>query len=640
VVGMGVSISGLGFTCPSGPEMVTYPSGNYGYVFNVETVAQGRYVDSYNLIQANKLEIQDKSLASIAIAHSDFYFPGDNQTNSRSRYYDSYRLIQNNKSVIVGTAWTDTYNVYPGISTTMNKCKRDLGYYIDAISTDIFTGGNHYTREFVRQYFDSEGNPISNGLVGEVEESIFAFYRSSELMKRAITNTLVGAAYSDLTITPDSLTGSNTSEFSCADVQSNIDNLYFIVYSVITSGDLSIISNPDNYGTFTTGGNKCHRDIGYLIDATSLDVRDFTNKNTREFIKGYFDANGNPLINGIIGEVPESITAFNSVRDYCKLAINNQLNKKDFTIIADPVTGSNTDPTSCSDVRSFIDNLIATVTSDSVGIATSKLNLPSLSSPSTIFTINVGTSTLPHTYVPISGGTVKTNVVRPFDGQVLYFKDLYYSVGKIVITDGGSGYSRPPSVTIDSPVTPWGVSASAVCEVSGGRVTSIEIISSGRGYTSSPRVTIGPPDVGINTAKASSQMNPTYYAIQRCTPISSGICTVTLNENVPYEVGIGTEIYFYKQSRVLASGHSFEYIGSGTDINAALPFSGGVPIQENETDSRNGGLVVYTSTDQSGNYRIGEGVVINQTTGTVSGSSYTKSLFSTLTPFILALGGE
>jgi hypothetical protein len=65
-----------------------------------------------------------------------------------------------------------------------------------------------------------------------------------------------------------------------------------------------------------------------------------------------------------------------------------------------------------------------------------------------------------------------------------------------------------------------------------------------------------------------------------------------------------------------------------------------VPSQDNEVDMKNGGLVVYTSTDQSGNFRIGEGVTINQTTGTISGTFYSKSLFSTMTPFILALGGD
>ena len=51
-------------------------------------------------------------------------------------------------------------------------------------------------------------------------------------------------------------------------------------------------------------------------------------------------------------------------------------------------------------------------------------------------------------------------------------------------------------------------------------------------------------------------------------------------------------------------------------------------------------MVVFTSTDQAGNFRIGDGVVINQQTGTISGQFYSKSLFSTVTPFILALGGD
>ena len=166
------------------------------------------------------------------------------------------------------------------------------------------------------------------------------------------------------------------------------------------------------------------------------------------------------------------------------------------------------------------------------------------------------------------------------------------------------------------------------------------MISNGRGYTTAPTVTFASPSSGINTATGTANLVPTYYVIESSTPISAGICTITLTDNVPYAVGVGSTVPFFKQSRVLASGHSLEYIGSGTNIASALPQSGGIPIQEQETDSRNGGLVVYTSTDQSGNFRIGDGVVINQQTGTISGTFYSKSLFSTMTPFILALGGD
>ena len=254
------------------------------------------------------------------------------------------------------------------------------------------------------------------------------------------------------------------------------------------------------------------------------------------------------------------------------------------------------------------------------------------------FSAYVGSSTLPHTYQ--SGGLVSINIVRPFDGQVVYFDKLYYTVNRIQVSSGGTGYNSNPVVTVNAPSTEWGIRATAVAEVNNGSVSAIEIVSNGRGYDTTPTVTISGPDVGINTAIISLELTPTYYSILNSTPVSSGICTITINDNVPHAVGVGSTVSFFKQSRILASGHSFEYIGSGTNINNALPSQGGVAVQDNEIDMRNGGVVIYTSTDQSGNYRIGDGVVINQQSGTISGRFYSKSLFSVMTPYILALGGE
>lgn len=256
----------------------------------------------------------------------------------------------------------------------------------------------------------------------------------------------------------------------------------------------------------------------------------------------------------------------------------------------------------------------------------------------TSFEVYVGVSTLQHTYQ--SGGTVKINAIRPFDGQVVYFDTLYYTIGGVTVSSGGTGYTQNVDITFDSPSEPWGIPATAVGEVKNGSVTKVEMVSNGRGYTSIPTVTFASPSSGINIATGTANLVPTYYVIESSTPISAGICTITLTDNVPYAVSVGSTVPFFKQSRVLASGHSLEYIGSGTNIASALPQNGGIPIQEQETNARNGGLVVFTSTDQAGNFRIGDGVVINQQTGTISGTFYSKSLFSTMTPFILALGGE
>ena len=256
----------------------------------------------------------------------------------------------------------------------------------------------------------------------------------------------------------------------------------------------------------------------------------------------------------------------------------------------------------------------------------------------TTFTTHVGPSTIPHTYV--SGGTAAIDVVRPFDGQVVFVEDLFNTIGNVKVSSAGTGYTKPPTVTIDDPSEEWGITATAVATLLNGKVDTIEIASAGRGYTTLPTITLSGPEVGINTATATIELIPTYYQIKKSTPLSSGISTITLTDNVPYAVGVGTTVPFFKQSRIIASSHSFEYIGTGVELIDSLPSRGAVPIQDNEVDDRNGGLTIFTSTDQGGQFRIGDGVIIDQSTGTISGNFYSKSLFSTITPFILALGGD
>ena len=84
----------------------------------------------------------------------------------------------------------------------------------------------------------------------------------------------------------------------------------------------------------------------------------------------------------------------------------------------------------------------------------------------TSFSAYVGVSTLAHTYN--SGGTVSINVPRPFDGQVVYFDELYYTVSGITIDSGGSGYTGTATITIGEPSKDWAVPATAVAEVING----------------------------------------------------------------------------------------------------------------------------------------------------------------------------
>ena len=104
---------------------------------------------------------------------------------------------------------------------------------------------------------------------------------------------------------------------------------------------------------------------------------------------------------------------------------------------------------------------------------------------------------------------------------------------------------------------------------------------------------------------------------------------------------------FHQRSLITASGHTFEYVGSGTNMFTAIPQNGGVPKKENEVifDSAeaefpNFGLVYFTATDELGDFRIGEDLTINREEGTITGVTFDRSLFAVLTPFILALEGS
>lgn len=230
-----------------------------------------------------------------------------------------------------------------------------------------------------------------------------------------------------------------------------------------------------------------------------------------------------------------------------------------------------------------------------------------------------------------------TTTTRPYDGQLVFFDRLYQSVETITVSAGGTGYTTTPTVTIGDPTGPSGETATAFATLEDGAVASITIISSGSQYESTPTITIGGPDVGVNTATATISMAPIYYTINSSTPVTAGITTLTLDENLLNTVGVGSTAFFHQASRIVASSHTFEYVGSGNDITEATPKRGGVTVQANEVVTTNGGKVVYTSTDQAGNFRIGDELQINQNTGTISGRAFSKSLFSEMTPFILAL---
>jgi len=266
----------------------------------------------------------------------------------------------------------------------------------------------------------------------------------------------------------------------------------------------------------------------------------------------------------------------------------------------------------------------------------------------------------------VTFANVKDNtnsVRRPYDGQALFFKinlnnypdaqgtgilqEPMVDIKEIKITNGSSGYSpvTPPTIFVyddndqsQQPKGPQGIIAElspTIDEVSGA-ITAIDIVNSGRNYlpTQNLKVFI---DGGSATADVVTQ--PIYYAVDSATETTpvTGITTVTFNEFIPYELFGGEEVSLKRISRILTSSHSFEYIGTGTDINTSTPFKGGVSIKENEIVALDGAQIPFTSTDQKGNFDIGEGFQINQPSAVIRGRDFSKAIQAEVTPLILAL---
>ena len=177
------------------------------------------------------------------------------------------------------------------------------------------------SRYATQYYFTNATTPLSNGLVGEEVQSVYAFNQARDLCKQALTNQL---SYKDLTITadpnPSSGTSSNTNANSCSNVRTTVDTLFSILTTAITAGNLNSLPAL-NSGEFSPGEVTCKRDIGYIIDAIKFDLQYGGNSATVTAGDFYVDGNGN--IQYILGEESQSRAAFKYARDLMIAAMRN-----------------------------------------------------------------------------------------------------------------------------------------------------------------------------------------------------------------------------------------------------------------------------------------------------------------------------
>jgi len=220
-------------------------------------------------------------------------------------------------------------------------------------------------------------------------------------------------------------------------------------------------------------------------------------------------------------------------------------------------------------------------------------------------------------------------------------------ISAINIWEPGSGYSSAPVMTVNDPNNSSEV-ATAV-RLGSGVIAGPTIISGGAGFeTSSTRVTITGdgykdeyqigtelvvsgltriPGPGDNVTI--SGIDDYIYKLLTTTILGGSLGNYLARITIAKDLGRdespehGTLVEIRQlYSQVRLTGHDLLDIGLGnfteTNYPDTLNPNGTVIAPENEIIERAGGRVFYTSTDQDGNFRVGELFAVEQATGTVT----------------------
>jgi len=591
---------------------------------------------------------------------TDLSFQGQTSTNDASvvafkpldptgvssdRYFDAARMIRYNLEFIaaetVGYISSTAYQ-NPVVAINTANYKNHIRSTCLAICHDITRGGNSKCVGVGLSFYT--GGIINTG-IGTT--TIDALKYAVGIAQSCVNNvSWVGGFQNqftqikDVSIQADPATGSNIDINSCANVISALNSCVGVVTTIIGVGTTAVgtlfsRTYPGNAGIGTTNPSTIpSQGVGNVTKGPYI-------RNCTNFIPGSigmkvdgFNADpGDKLDMGITG-----MMSVDSYTQYNQGGVGVKISNGAYAQLVSIFTICN-------------DQAIVTqsggqcdITNSNSSFGTKGLVSDGVSSPTTLSNyrytgITSASATEGDLSIVISG----VGTERPYSGQAVYFDELYYEIEGVFIIDGGSGYTEPPTVIFPiSPTGPSAIAAEATATIQGGKVTAVNMIGNGRNYrlSDAPTVTFTAPTGIGSTASAIVQLRPIYYQVRSATAPVAGVSTVTFAQTLNNDVSIGTTAYLQRQSLQIVSSHSFEYIGAGNTIEVARPSKGGVTIQANEVVKTNGGEIVYTSTDQDGNFAIGDDLVIDQATGTIRGRSFERSILNTVTPFIIALGAK
>jgi hypothetical protein len=245
-------------------ENVSYTQGSTTVtVSNTDKLVVGMYVSSGNAFSQNtritsinnstQITVSNAALInSVSISGSPynatFYLNGINN----GTYYDASNLILANKLYLQEEVSEYIYDNYSLPTTDKQKCKRDLGYLIDAVVYHLRFGGNEKIVEFARSYYEFYGYPYGEKLTRinrsqeETNAAIDAWETLGDLMILAMKNQLSSGAYTLITPVIDNTILSDPILPLCEEVTSSINTMIDIVKDIISDGAGIVQITPIN----------------------------------------------------------------------------------------------------------------------------------------------------------------------------------------------------------------------------------------------------------------------------------------------------------------------------------------------------------------------------------------------------------
>jgi hypothetical protein len=228
---------------------ISYTTGSSSVtVANTNRLAIGMYISCGRAFPANtriteinnstQITLSNNALVTSASDQATFYLSAINNGS----YYDAANLIKKNKLHLQEEVSEYIYDNYALPSTDKQKCKRDLGYLIDAVVYHLKFGGNEKIVEFARSYYEFYGYPYGEKLTyinrsaTETAAAIDAWETLGDLMILAMRNQLSNGAYTLIPPVIDNSILTDPITPVCQEVASSINTMINTVKDILENG--------------------------------------------------------------------------------------------------------------------------------------------------------------------------------------------------------------------------------------------------------------------------------------------------------------------------------------------------------------------------------------------------------------------